>query len=583
MKKIALYLFSMTVLLTSLTGCGKDNKEPVTIQTSNEETIKNTKETGNTSDKDDKQEEYFLGIDATDVNMMASDEEHDRYGIVEVSYTKFELDEATSEKYPQLAKTLSDMSERYDTDKAEEVKTLKESYLEWEKEGENYITYEDSLKSKAIRADNTVLSILNNSYTFQGGAHGYYMIYGDAYDVVTGQQLFLRDIITDESAFIAKIKEKVLEKYQDGNFLVDIDEYFSTKSISNGDEFVWSMDYSGITIYFEPYEIASYAAGILTVRLSFAEEGALINEKYTNVPDNYVTPVTTWTEAYADLDGDGEEDEISLYAETMDDELEPYRWHLKLDSACWGFNNSYNKEGYLVKKNDDFYVYLFETSGEGYNGLIIVEANGYKKMGDDDTKEMSSLISSTFALSNFQELNYGLSNYGIYDKEYGYVDNVEWETTSVFTDPNNFMMDSCFKLLGTYYGVRNYHISKDGLPASDEEFYLVDRVKYLIAPTEDVKCKLIDKEGNVLEDNATIPKDTKLRIVRTNGKNIVDLQAADFIILDGGYEDNPDWIIDTPLDMETGKFYRIECELKEEGIFTSGYNILELFKGMNFY
>lgn len=578
MKKKTIGLLMATILLSSLVGCGNlgESTEPQSVV--EEETVDETKqdkaEAEDTSDTADSSESEaatsdknspFLNVETTSVDLNASDEESGRYYIVEVDYTKVALSEEDAKQYPELAQTLDDYNSTVDSAKDSELADLKERYMEFEMDSddEDYVTYNSSDLSHVLRADKHVLSLLKNNYSYQGGAHGYYMVYGEAYDVESGKILSVSDVVKDEATFIGRIKDRLIENYPDTGFMVDLDEYFD--SVTKGEyELYWSIDYSGITVYFEPYDIASYADGILKVRFSFEEDGDLINEKYMSVPDDYITPVTTWTEAYADLDADGSEDPILLIGTAPEEDWDANKWEWSIgDTSISDTIESYGNESYLVKKDGKYYAYMFNSVENDYKVLSVIDLATGKELGGE----------------------FGMSNMGLYDKDFGYdEEGASWRTSSAFVNPNSFELDSRMDVLGTYSGIKEYHVASNGKPESDDDFYRVDRMGYLIKPLRDLPCQIIDRDGNVLEENATLPKDTMLRIVRTDGETIADLQAGDYAIEDNDYGDDDyiTWYTSDPIDLDKGTFYRIQYEIKDYEKILDGDSIFDVFKGMMF-
>lgn len=580
MKKKTICLILAGLLLFSLNGCGqkeevKELPESVTVQdevTENASVDETSEETPEavTADAEEAldqeksdEDTLFLNVNLKNVSISKNDDTSNRYGIVDVKYTSANLDDEDAAKYPELAKTLNDISANEDAEMSEEAENLLNSYMEWEtdKDSDYYLTYSNSVLRKVLRADKNVLSLLTNSYSYQGGPHGYYAIYGEAYDVESGKALSLADVVKDQSGFKKILKERLLEKYSEMVFLVDIDQYFDDLPFGGEGELCWSIDYSGVTIYFEPYEVAPYAAGLLTVRFSFEKDSAYFDEKYTEVPDEYVTPVTTWTFSYADVDGDGNEEEIDLRGTVPDESWGAYQWiwmigDKKIEDACESFDN----DSYLVKKNGKFYAYMFNTVENDYQTLSIVDIASGKELGGE----------------------YGLGNYGLHGVDWGYDEDSYWSNDRAFVNPDSVDMDSRMNVLGTYSGVKNYFVGADGLPESKDDYFRVERMGYMISPIRDIPCAIVDKDGNVLEESAVIPKDTMLRIIRTDGETMADLQAGDYAIAENDYgsEEYPYWLTEEPLDLERGTFYRVKFETVDYEMKLDGESIFDLFKGM---
>ena len=70
----------------------------------------------------------------------------------------------------------------------------------------------DYTECRVLRADNVLFSFIETNENYYGGAHGMYSVAGYAYDVETGKELSLTDIVVDES----KIRDLIAEKLDGG-------------------------------------------------------------------------------------------------------------------------------------------------------------------------------------------------------------------------------------------------------------------------------------------------------------------------------------------------------------------------------
>lgn len=578
MKRKSLNVLLALLLLMLAAGCGKKTAEVESTQKVDSESVVEETNGAEVEANQEVQTEVveepqtpeiakdssFLNVNERHVRKVAADEERNRYQIVTVEYDNYELDEADAKRFPELAKTLSDISKQNDDELNNEYIRLKDLYMEFETDEANdeyYLRYEYTYTGDVLRADKAVLSIARSFYSYEGGAHGYYTSTGEAYDVATGKKLELGDLVVDKNAFTESIKAKLNENYPDTYFFEDLDTYFANEIYSGENELSWTIDYSGVTIYFQPYELASYADGILYVRFSFAEDGSLLNDKYAPITEDYVMPLKSWTQHYVDIDNDGRDDDIFTFG-TAIDEYDSYEWKVRLneeDIPC--VTIGYTNESYLVKKSGKFYVYMFNTVENDYRVLHIIDLQTKEQLGDE----------------------YGFGNYGLYSFNYEYDSEASKETYKAFINPEEFALESRMNVLGTYAAVKNYHVADNGTPISDDEMYDT-RMSYMISATKDIKCKVVDIDGNVIQDNATIPAGTMLRIVRTNDKNIVDVQDGNYKVEENEYfsEEYPCWYTEEPLDLSRGTIYRIEYEEIDYEMKINGESIYDLFKGMMF-
>lgn len=523
-----------------------------------------TSSTDSDNESQRKENGDFLCADLTNVHIEASDEATGRYAIASVDYTKVSLEDEYAREYPLLAKKLEDIGKKDDANYDESLKNMAEDYLKNENyvDEENYTQYYFSSSSKILRADKTIFSIIKAEDSYQGGVHGYYTVYGEAYDTETGGNINLSDVVRDVGEFNARVKEKLLDKYPQDTFLHDVDEYFKDRDI---EAYSWSIDYNGVTIYFQPYDLASFADGILTARFSFAEDGKYLNDKYSKTPDSYVMPVSARTDTYADVNGDGKEERILLVGTTEDPEWGAYEWQWEIENESIKSEVlSFENDSYLVCRNGKYYAYMFNKVENDYEIISIIDIATGKEIGGE----------------------YGLSNYGLYRYDF---DDIEkegiygfWDKESAFSSPELVRLESRMDMLGTYSAFRDYYIADDGMPKSYDEFYFTDRMGFMIKPVRDIPCSIVDKDGKILAEDAVLPKDTLLRIVRTDGEDIIDLQAGDYAISNEieSSEEYPYYYTEERLDLNHGTFYRLKLETKGYEKTLDGEDVFDIFKGM---
>lgn len=123
----------------------------------------------------------------------------------------------------------------------------------------------------------TNYNIAGSQYMF-GAAHGYYYFTPFVIDLSTGcrlheWQLFQEGYQETLSALLLKNLEED-ENYEEGILLWD-------EGIQPNDNFTLSKD--GITYYFNPYEIAAYAYGLIEVSVPAVDLKTLLSPKYAHL------------------------------------------------------------------------------------------------------------------------------------------------------------------------------------------------------------------------------------------------------------------------------------------------------------
>lgn len=106
---------------------------------------------------------------------------------------------------------------------------------------------------------NDLLSLVVNNYEYLGGAHGMTTLIPYNYDLKTGGKLILKDLFVDGYDY-----KKVCDEFIRGEIAKNKDLYFDQggyfKGVTDTQDFYISQN--GITVFFQLYDIAPYAAGL---------------------------------------------------------------------------------------------------------------------------------------------------------------------------------------------------------------------------------------------------------------------------------------------------------------------------------
>lgn len=132
------------------------------------------------------------------------------------------------------------------------------------------------------RADEKLISLLYNDYSYTGGVHGSYGYTGYIFDTETGEQLTLDKLAPDLDAFKTWLTAAMVEKVNSDDELkqsltVDDVETALAALIREGS---WYLDGDGLTVFSSVYEIAPYAAGVINFKFSYDEIAPYIDSKW---------------------------------------------------------------------------------------------------------------------------------------------------------------------------------------------------------------------------------------------------------------------------------------------------------------
>lgn len=435
--------------------------------------------------------------------------------LVEMKYGVIALTGEDEEKYPKLAQVLKKLSEENKntilTD-YENLKSQAEDDLKAAKEGgyEVYTPYSTECSFYVNRADNRVLSLGKSGYDYWGGAHGTGYSTGCNYNAQTGEEMRIQDVVTDVDTFAGLIEAKVYESglTRDDLFL-DEEETLKDYILKAAADHTlnWEITNEGVTVWFNPYEISYYAAGMPSGSVSFAGHPEVFSDYYAETARTYVYAIEGLDVSDIDFDGDGKADELSVWA-SMDE----YGTYEALKVSMKGVETSKDIWAYSY----DPYI-LHTTDGKNYLYVICGSDNDYRMLEVFDLNGSSAVYVGEVNNCGLRAQLLDASSY-LYGEE-------------LLTDPENFYLESRMEVLSTYSASRRYHVGADGMPVADEDFYQVDASTYewreALTAKKDVPCVQVAEDGSVTADNAVIPAGTKLTLYRTDGSSLVDLKAGD--------------------------------------------------------
>lgn len=369
----------------AFTSCG--DKTPQDVETTTQNTENNAKE-----------EITVLSLNKEYVSHYERYEDYPEM-LVRSEYSTVVLDESFATEYPALAKTLSETSiMRKKSMEEEKDNLLFDATKEFMNDGEYFSTYISTLDVQVRRADRIAVSILEDYYSDYGRSFN-----GLNYDTESGNLLALSDVITDTSE-ISEIVENIImnrigEEEPFGETAV-ADYFVNTAQ----EDINWTLDYNGVTFYFNAGAIAPTNFGVQTATVTFAEYPELFNEKYTVVPDAYIISLPVSSSFYTDVTGNNRLEEIIV----MGDCDTESRYYNTLSVYYEGsFHNeewsAYELDPYYVKTADgNSYIYLFSLNSEDENRETVLSVfkleNGEVEFVDTSEIGMLCKGNNIFAL-----------------------------------------------------------------------------------------------------------------------------------------------------------------------------------------
>lgn len=138
---------------------------------------------------------------------------------------------------------------------AENLEANRQEILEFNSEAANSLVYEVTCDS--IYLDEAIFSVMQFHYTYSGGAHGYSFPVGTSFDLRTGEELSMGDLLGCDEA---TAQEAVVEAYRE--HIIGQVENITEESIRDSFDIMeyWKTA-EGMYVNISPYNVASYAAG----------------------------------------------------------------------------------------------------------------------------------------------------------------------------------------------------------------------------------------------------------------------------------------------------------------------------------
>lgn len=178
--------------------------------------------------------------------------------------------------------------------------------------------YSDELIFTAVRADSNVVSFLETSQYYAGGAHGMDCYVGLNYDTQTGERINFAELSGNTDAFrqdtLAFIHDlAATAAYQGIMWGNDVNEQ---QEILYQDE-RWYLSTSGLVLFSNPYELGPFFAGKIEFTIPYSDLGGMdLKERYDYTGAKTIR-LQTEEVCYLDLNGDGREEKIQFYIDQM--------------------------------------------------------------------------------------------------------------------------------------------------------------------------------------------------------------------------------------------------------------------------
>ena len=308
------------------------------------------------------------------------------------------------------------------------------------------------------RVDESVISLVDETYQYTGGANGMTYRGGVNFDSKSGKKLVLKDILIDAEGFAKASTERMVSELNRLHGEELFDDYAQTleslwKS-ENGLE--WYLDATGIVIVVQQYDVGPEIVGTTEIHMPYKDFGPYIKDAYLPVLSEGVARIEKNEELFLELPNREEALPLMLQFEWVEYATNCALWLGKDKTTLSDFATM--EDAYLIRNGEEVYC--------------LVELD----MASDD------YITYVYRLTN------------------GVIDEVA-EVNGAIDEGNvnikQVMMESWVNMLGTYGGVKTYCFDENkGFTTEDEESLFLKN-EHVLTTTVDLPV-MIDELESIL-------------------------------------------------------------------------------------
>lgn len=518
MKKKTIAAAGLAVIMAlTAAGCHQTSKED-TAQT----TVKENRDEKDTSKEQIEKEETekkvlhpYIHTDSVSGYVNSAD------GSVQINYSlktgELVLSDEEATAYPELNQALT---LEYDTLKKstqEDLNNLKESAEEMVE----YMQGDDNMQLIAeyapyvLRADENVVSYEQFYDDYYGGTHGYHSYAGFTFDTKTGKKLDLYDVITGEESVKAGIIQELKNKYASEDGLVenntpeeDADAFFEyVDSKDQSGAVAWSLGADRLNIYYNPYNIGSWALGIVSVSLPFEKYPDAVKEEYKMGTSDYAVKIGIYADYSADIYNDGSFSNVSVYPDGTDDyansalRIQIQDENGQVTSRVFDDMYYFTMEAYYVKTGNRHFLHVFTHSENDWTA--------------DNVYEITN--------GQIRDLGYVEGTPALIRYEYNYNEDslfTNSEDVAAYNDPGALYLEKTMNAFSTYSGSRHYHVGSSGLLESNDP-YVAGPAEIVVTVKKALTVKKTDASGRENGKTEVIPVGTKLYFYMTDNESYV--------------------------------------------------------------
>lgn len=425
------------------------------------------------------------------------------------------VDADTREAYPELAAALDRLRENSLSLEREAYAEREAALLEDINAGKAFY---GEMRSLVRRADAQAVSIVNAWSEYAGEVRGSYGYAAYNFDTATGKEIALESLLTDKGKIElnSRLGQELDTLYPDlkpGDMIAD---YLL-------DDYAFSLEPDGVTFWFNPNTVASYAYGLFTVKLCFDWDDDILNGAYKSAEEAWFVELVE-SVPYGFVAADGEALRTAEFWEIASP-----------DESGWldGFGLEFDGPDGFDRWEERPRVMGDEYSREAPEGRNIVLDNTghfgadvyYARIpeGDfvvilpfmDDAQEMivyraDGALVDTLNLTSPDSFRYP-------EPPENWEDADDWSNYDFYriflTDPYKMPLATRVDLFGTWSAGGTYRLAPSGVELMGELLYLSGN--YTLTLNQDLTVERCPSDSwlDIGEEEATLPAGTEVQVV----------------------------------------------------------------------
>ena len=411
--------------------------------------------------------------------------------IMKISYPTLSIgnDTSSGQVLSKVVKQTADQCKA----QADEFRKSFESMAKDEFKGANWEndSYVYGSNGYARRIDSRVFSMLEEVYSYANGAHGntYFNAYN--YDLTTGNEIKLDDVVKDKTALFEAVKKNLWEKYDTNIFYSEETLKLALHDLIDGDMsdyLVFTIEADGVSFWFNDTSISAFLDGCQVATIPFKGNESIFNEAYISGQDDYVKEVVPGMLCQI---ASGHTVEIAQYG-SADSSNTDFIPAIRYDGKEKVLENVYCSDlrAYLVHKSGKDYLYC-QTEEDSEDHYLRIFTLGGEQLGDFRSPEKFGALNATLV------------------------------------DPNNFEMFTRVDALATMFPIANYSVGEEGMPVAKDSYYTLPDSIWNFTLLKDLTADVAADKNADSYTSEILPAGTQMTIIRTNAENWVDLELKD--------------------------------------------------------